>query len=542
VVSGTIRVAVVAVVVAIVTVAPVAAVAGATGATGSASAATAGASEATDGPGATDAHAATGQSDGGQAAEESTCAAEPPDDHADPDGDPLGWEDGAWYDESIAVDQSDGLNDTELNVSLARTKARVEYVRCLEFEEDVPVEVISRDEFRDRQLNRSVSPALRTFDNAKFEALFLIGEDQDSIAVQNANRATAVLGYYDPRNDTIVLVSENRSMLRIDEVTLAHELVHALQDARWNLTDEPFGEKLRDQANANDGLVEGDASFVDYLYGQRCDGAWSETCLEQERGTAGELANIGVYFLKFQPYSDGPAFVRLAHEFGGWEAVNAIYDDPPESTEQVIHVRRYGQDEPTNVTLDDEAGEEWTRVRPPDRPDYASVGESGIASMFVYPLYHSEGQTQLVPPSEWLNTNRTGGVQEFDPLHYDVNYSEGWDGDRIHVYRNDADEIAYVWRIAWDSPQDAQEFVAGYGRLLRYWGGEQVEPGTWVVEDGAFEDAFRVSVEGTTVTIVNAPTREDLETVRPDSGGGNATLNVSAGGNASGNATAAGDG
>jgi hypothetical protein len=511
---------VVAVIVAIATVAPAATASGATAAT--------------DAPEATDAtDAATSQSGTWRAVNESTCAAESPDDHADPDGDPLGWEAGVWYDEPVAVDQSDGLNDTELNRTLARTMARVEYVRCLEFEHDVPVEIIDRAEFRDRQLQRRVAPGLRTFDNAKFEAMFLVNESADSIAVQNRNRGTAVLGYYDPPNDTIVVVSESRESLRIDETTLAHELVHALQDERYNLSSEPFRVRLRDDANAMDGVVEGDASYVDHLYAQRCAGAWNGTCLEQARASNASLANIGVYFLKFQPYSDGPGFVRLAYEFGGWDAVNELYEEPPASTEQVIHPQRYGWDEPSNVSLEDTAGDNWTRVRPPDRPDYASVGETGLVAMLVYPTYHSQGQTSIVPPSDWLNTNRTGEVREFDPLHYDHNYTRGWDGDRLHVYQDGDGELAYVWRLEWDSPADAREFLLGYSQVLRYWGAEQVGPSTWVIEDGGFADAFHVSVEGTTVTITNAPSVEQLPEVRSevDVSGVNATADA-------GNATA----
>ncbi|HKL30417.1 MAG TPA: hypothetical protein VJ898_14260, partial [Natrialbaceae archaeon] len=55
----------------------------------------------------------------------------------DPDEDVIGWENGYWYDESIDVDQSDGLSDAELDRFVARTMARVERIRGLEFRENV---------------------------------------------------------------------------------------------------------------------------------------------------------------------------------------------------------------------------------------------------------------------------------------------------------------------------------------------------------------------------------------------------------------------
>ncbi|PSP57410.1 hypothetical protein BRC82_00195 [Halobacteriales archaeon QS_1_67_19] len=469
---------------------------------------------------AVDAPRAAGQS-GAHAQEagfdaESDCAATPPADGADPDADAIGWENGHWYNDSLDVDQSDGVQADEQEAIVARTMARVEAVRCIEFDDSVPVTIQSREEFREAQLERDVPDALRTFDNAKFEALFLIGESEDSIEVQNENRGAGILGYYDPRSDEIVVIADSPEALRIDELTLAHELVHAWQDQQFNITDDPFEVRLRDDANAVDGLVEGDASYTETLYQQRCGADWD--CLEAQRGDLGDLANIGVYVLKFQPYSDGPTFVRLTRTLGGWDAVNALYERPPESAEQVIHPQRYGADPPTNVTLDDSATEEWERVRPPDRPDYASVGESALMSMFVYPLYDSGGQTEIVSPSQWFNQNRTGNISDFNPLNYESRYADGWDGDRLHVYENESGELGYVWRLTWDSPQDAQQFLEGYREVLRYRGASEIEQNTWRIDEGDFADAFYVRVDGSNVTIVNAPTVDQLAEIRPEVG------------------------
>ncbi|USZ67064.1 Hvo_1808 family surface protein [Halorussus salilacus] len=459
-----------------------------------------------------DAGGATAQ--GGEQAAESACAAEPPSDGSDPDEDAIGWEDGYWYDESLDVNESGGLSDDELEAVVARTTARVEAVRCIEFEGSVPVSVISRDELRERQFFGEVTPELRTFDNAKFEAMFLVGEGTDAIEVQNQNAGGSVLGFYSPEADEIVVVAESADDLRIGELTLAHELVHAWQDRTHNLSGDHLSPRLRDDANARNGLVEGDASYTESLYEQRCSEEWE--CLDAPAGPSGDLANMGVYFLNFQPYSDGPRFVQFVRNVGGWDAVDALYEDPPESTEQVIHPEKYGTDSPTNVSLDDAATDEWTRVNPRDRPGYAELGESALMSMFVYPYYDSQGRTEIVPTVDWLNFNETGEVGDFDPLSYQSNYSTGWDGDRLHAYRNDDDELGYVWRLAWDSPQDARQFVEGYRQVLDYWGAEEVGPNTYRVPGGEFADAFHVEVEGTTVTITNAPTVEELSEVRTD--------------------------
>jgi hypothetical protein len=63
-------------------------------------------------------------------------------DRNDPMTDELGWENGYWYDEPLSVTTADGLNESEREAVVARTMARVERVRGLEFEQSVPVSVI----------------------------------------------------------------------------------------------------------------------------------------------------------------------------------------------------------------------------------------------------------------------------------------------------------------------------------------------------------------------------------------------------------------
>jgi hypothetical protein len=439
----------------------------------------------------------------------------------DPESDQLGWENGYWHNESIDVNQNDGLSQEELNTTVSRAMARVELVRGLEFEENVPVELVSRAEFRNNSSAGSSNESFRQFDDTKFEALLLVGEDEDSLSVQQENRGSSVLGYYSPRENAIVIVTENATSPEIDEFTLAHELVHALQDQHFNLSS--ITSQTRDGANANAGIVEGDASFVEQRYTDRCngDGSWNGSCVRPAAdgsggGGGGGPANLGVYFLKFQPYSDGPKFVSTIYRQGGWDAVDAIYNDTPESAEQVIHPEKYEQEPPTEVELSDEHSGEWERIRPPSRLDYAEVGQAGVASMFVYPLYHEGNGGRIVQPRSWLNYTDDGSISEFDPLNYGFGYAAGWNGDRMHFYRNGDGETAYVWRLVWDSPEEATEFREGYHDLLIYWGAERVgENGYRIPEaNSKFADAFYVSVEDDTVTIVNAPTVDELSEVR----------------------------
>lgn len=447
-------------------------------------------------------------------------------DLADPPSDRLGWENGVWYNESLSVDAGNGLDADERAAVVNRTMARIEVVRGLEYDGSIPVSIISRSEYQQQASSGDVPPEFRTFDNAKFEAMFFVGEGRNSLTVQDQNRGSSVLGYYSPTNDSIVIVSDSRTP-QLNASTLAHELTHALQDQQFDLTDDPAS--TREAYNARNGLIEGEANFVQRKYEERFDDTWEVS----GNGGSGEDASssqlhYGIYFLEFFPYSDGPGFVADLYNQGGWQAVNAAHENIPASTEQVIYPELYEQDAPTNVTVRDTSTTDWERVRPEaprpgqQQPNYAVLGQSALSSMLAYTLLDvrsgmTYNQSTLVQPNQVINQNGQQ-VNSSDPLNYDLPATQGWDGDKMYVYENSANETGYVWKLVWDSPAQAQEFAAAYEDLLSHWGGTEVSESagtsTWEIEEASpFTDAFRVQVEGDTVTITNAPTVEDVENV-----------------------------
>jgi hypothetical protein len=432
-------------------------------------------------------------------------------DFEDPGSDVLGWENGLWYNESISVTVEDGLNETERNATIDRAMARVEHVRGIEFEERVPVEVISRETYREEYADSgNASDALSTFDDTKFEALFLVGEDRNSLDVQESNRGENVLGFYTPTDDRIVIISESETPT-IEETTLGHELVHALQFRNF---DANFSTPTRNAANARDGLIEGEARFVDNRYSDNCGANWSCVSPEAGGGGGGGDLHLGIYVMKYFPYSDGPGFVEHFYEQDGWSGVADLYTGPANTSEQVAQPEKYNSDEPTDVSLPDRSSEDWERVTVEGRAPYGEVGVGGLTAMFAYPAYHENRSGVVLSPQEFLNVE-DGSVDRSDPFNYTTAPVEGWDGERMWVYENGDGETAYTWRIAWDSQRDAREFAETYRSLLQYWGAEQRSDGVWRIpeEGSSFADAFRVTVSGDTVTIVNAPTVDQLDDV-----------------------------
>jgi hypothetical protein len=409
----------------------------------------------------------------------------------DPASDRLGWEGGYWFDESLPVNATDGLNASERAAVVARTMARVERVRGLEFESSVPVVVMDRETYL-----ADGSVAATAWDETVWEALLLVGEDRSVGETLESFYGTSVQGSYAPDEDRIVVVSDAERPT-LDRRTLAHELVHALQDQHFGSVFDGRSALTRDEALARQGLIEGDAGYVADLYERRCRGEWS--CLSRPGGPGASLdGDRGVYVAAYQPYSDGPAFVHRLRQRTGWAAVNAAYAAPPTSSTQVIHPERYPDWSPARVRVSDRSAGNWTRF---DRsPPGTTVGE---ASLFA---------------TLWAN----GGTDVFhlqrpSRPHRAYNYTHpvtaGWVGDRLVPYRNDT-ATGYVLRTEWATTGDAAAFAIAYRDLLRTRRGAERRAGdVLVVPAGPYADAFRVTRNGTTVTITNAPTVEALDAV-----------------------------
>ncbi|WP_276249472.1 Hvo_1808 family surface protein [Haloarcula rara] len=400
-------------------------------------------------------------------------------------GDAIGWENGYWYDDPVDVTTSDGLNESELEAVTARTMARIERIRDREFESTVPVEVISRAEYRNRSGGRGSGVAGGDpWNDQVWEALLLVGEDSGSSEAISDTRSDSVLGYYSPSRDRIVIVSESETPV-VDRGTLAHELVHALQDQQFGLGGAP---ETQDTQLARNGVVEGEANYIENTYEKRCERRWS--CIstpERGGGGGGGGENRGVFTVIIQPYVSGPAFIDSVYDEGGWDAVDALHEDYAASSEQIIHPERYPDETPVDVTVADRSNGEWNRF------DHDPVGDTvGEASIFAA-MYHNDQTTA-------------------DRYSYVSQPSEGWAGDTVVPYRNGSGGGGYVWESRWDTEGDAVEFAAAYrDALTGTHDARTPRENVYVVPDGEFADAFRIVREGRTVRIVNGPTVDDLD-------------------------------
>ncbi|MFB6280573.1 MAG: Hvo_1808 family surface protein, partial [Haloferacaceae archaeon] len=438
----------------------------------------------------------------------------------DPATDRIGWEAGYWHDDPIDVDQSDGLSERELDAYVARSMARVEFIRRAEFTRRVPVEVIDREAYRRRAGGDNESAAFVAWNNQVWEALFVDGEDSNVQERLGRTIGSSVRGFYTSGEDEIRIVTDTPSRPVIDNATLVHELTHALQDQTVDLTRESLRRDTQDGDLAADGLVEGEANLVQRLYERRCGEEWECVGTPAPRaggsgggggsGSGSGGSNLGILLTILHPYSDGPVYVNAIRERAGWDGVRAAFDDPPASTEQVIHRT---DEAPTPIRFEDRARGDW---RP--YPDEGENGSDTAGEASIYVMLWYQAQTANADTVDPGAIGRTSSP--FDIYNYDARPSAGWANDRLFPYRdgppggNDT-RHGYVWVTEWDTERDAREFRRAYGAILDARDARARDDGIRVIEDGPFADAFLVVRRGTRVTVVNGPTPAAVEALRP---------------------------
>jgi hypothetical protein len=318
------------------------------------------------------------------------------------------------------------------DVSVTTLAHRVEALRGLRFTRvPMPVEVSAAVARREglEDLDRSYPAARRHADEAILRRLGLIdpGVDLRKISASLYGEG-GVAGYYDPRSKRLRIVAGAATGSRVlREVTLAHELTHALEDQRFGLSPEEGTND--DRALARLALIEGSATLVMERYLLRYFSA-----ADAFAGVLGSAFSSGPDlppFLQAQllfPYTGGMTFVQdLVRRGGGrWTLVDlADRVRPPDSTEQVLHPDKYLRvEEPLPVSLDVGLGVGWRR---------AAAGVWG----------------------EWATSELVGSRA-----------AAGWGGDRYELWeRGGQRRLVMRWR--WDTRRDAREFLAAVRARLK---------------------------------------------------------------------------
>jgi hypothetical protein len=325
---------------------------------------------------------------------------------------------------------------------------RVEAIRELEFTSLPKVERVTRRQL-EAKADREVA-GLSDRDRARLEAGAEVGrllgfEAPDAGKADGAD-VSGILGSYDPKAKTLTIVTDAQGERDQAELTIAHELLHALEDQTFGLGD-PGAASNDDAAAAHQALGEGSARIVETEYARRhLDGRMTTGDIARRKTTSTRKAapDYAENTLRFA-YVDGARFVARLKREGGWKLVNEAYRSrPPRSTEHIFHPEAYLRGEPARpVALDVRriAGPRFRRLAA------GTFGEFDTGQLLAFGAGTDD------------ETTRADATRA----------ASGWAGGRYELWRAgrgtagcskpcvERDVLVIGWR--WDTARDAAQFV-----------------------------------------------------------------------------------
>jgi hypothetical protein len=343
---------------------------------------------------------------------------------------------------SAAPSAADVAHDKQTRL-IARMLRRVEAARGIQSTKPVPGVLLDRKDLiarvKDHVTRELPAEAIR--DEGLELALFgFIPGQFDYEAAEYELLQDQLAGYYEPADGTMYMAND----LGEEEAsaTLAHELVHALQDQRWNLADRSkYSPGQGDRSEAVSALAEGDATSAMFdVMIERAAPGQGKTAIDMPDDLFGEQIRAGMndgpgakapHIMKTSlvaPYIYGTLFVHSLRRQGGWAAVNGAWDNPPTTSEQVLHIDKWiAHEAPIAIAA----------------PAFASLG-AGWRSVDE----DSEGElgTRLAY-EEWMDARAAAEL------------SAGWGGDRGVLLRS-GDQVAFAWRLRYDPGKTKDERAA----------------------------------------------------------------------------------
>ncbi len=341
----------------------------------------------------------------------------------------------------------------------------VEEAGGVPFKRDVPLAFLQHSQlpgYLKELFDAEYPPEQARADERLLSAFDLLPAGTDLRALRARVLEENVVGFYDDRPDRkrLYAVSEDRTLTPMNQIVLAHELRHALQDQYADLHElvsGPAGD-FDDRRLAAISLFEGDATLVMERFLRMRLGALGSAFGGESPDDAGAAA-LGVPGLfdipgappvvrdqLVQPYVAGLAFARALWNRGGAAALRDAWSHPPASTEQVLHPGLFFERRaPRTVS-----------PRVPE-PEGATLVSEGVLGELLLRTLLEDGHEAAVA---------------------------GWAGDGWRLW-DVRGRTALAWRSEWDSVGDAGEFHdALREHLKRRQGGSRMREGWQAFEDG----------------------------------------------------------
>jgi hypothetical protein len=325
--------------------------------------------------------------------------------------------------DDVATPAPGSAREEDYNAQFAYITHRVEELRKLFFYSEVTPSFVGNDGMRQQLLaqSRHTMPVEKAEQDEL--TLRMLGALKGPIDL-SATKTPNPLGVYFPSTTeaktgtVLVLVDDYHALLEGgEEVVLSHELTHALTDQQLGLPyNENFILSTRDAALAHSALAEGDATLLEKQFANSSltEEELSDytdnpppTTYAPPQGTTRKTRSFYLAAAGGFPYSFGTSFVCAMYLRGGWKAVDEIYEDPPDTTAEILYPDRYHSDDAPHDPADPPTPSGW-RALPAE-----SFGAADLMFLLEAP-----------------GTRQTRGLSDA------YERAAAWGGGEVHLYEH----------------------------------------------------------------------------------------------------------
>lgn len=338
-----------------------------------------------------------------------------------------------------SADASDAKTPlTKENAIIAKMLSKVSKLRGLDVKRPVSGMRLGRAELIAKirtKVDKEIPPEAIALEGDTLKLYGFIPVEMDYLDTTMKLLEAQLAGFYEPNDEHMYLAGDLDGLN--GDITLAHELQHALQDQHFDLKKHSgYRPGHGDEQSAFSALCEGDATsvMIDFTVAKIKKGMTAidvdDAALEEQISSGVEsdpsIKNIP-HIMRADlvaPYVYGTRFVHAMRRKGGWAAVNAAFQRPPTTTEQILHPDKWQANEPAlNVAAPPPPSADWKLA------DDDTTGELGLAY----------------------------GIGEWTSKDEGFRLAADWGGDRDATYTKGG-EIANITRIDYDAsaPKGAQ--------------------------------------------------------------------------------------
>ncbi|MCW4013895.1 MAG: hypothetical protein NWF07_13045, partial [Candidatus Bathyarchaeota archaeon] len=277
-------------------------------------------------------------------------------------------------------------------------------------------------------------------------------------------------GLYDFDEKVFYTISDDDKPPIAKKLTIAHELVHVLQDQNYGISSLEDLAENDDQLLAIQSLLEGDAMCIEAAYMPSLNIGELGALYEYYMGIEELEMNLFLESIAYFPYIYGELFVSNIVENYGIAYLEEVYNVLPASTEQIMHPEKYYSFElPLEVT----------KTVTPDNLKLIEENTMGEGMLLTIMSQH---------------------------VSYDTakEACEGWGGDHYAFYDSDGTYLS-TYDAVWDSVKDAREWYSAFLQYLLDATGVAVAPDSteaWI--DAEDRTIYLRITDDTTMLIISS--------------------------------------